>query len=71
MPHITKSENFLCILDKSEKCCRRAGQLYDIVNNQIAFSSLDLFSKLLELSTFEYGYREVKDFLSLKQTLTC
>ncbi|CAG9536624.1 unnamed protein product [Cercopithifilaria johnstoni] len=44
---------------KLEKCSKRAGQLYDIVNNQIASSSLDLFSKLLELSTFEYGYKEI------------
>ncbi|EJD76317.1 hypothetical protein LOAG_16709 [Loa loa] len=44
---------------KSEKCCKRSGQLYDIVNNQIASSSLDLFSKVLEISTFEYGYKEI------------
>ncbi|KAL3998638.1 Hereditary spastic paraplegia protein strumpellin family protein [Acanthocheilonema viteae] len=44
---------------KPEKCCKRAGQLYDIVNNQIASSSLDLFNKLLEVSTFEYGYKEI------------
>ncbi|VDK88317.1 unnamed protein product [Litomosoides sigmodontis] len=44
---------------KPEKFCRRAGQFFDIVNNQIASSSLDLFRKLLELSTFEYGYKEI------------
>ncbi|EJW86568.1 hypothetical protein WUBG_02521 [Wuchereria bancrofti] len=44
---------------KPEKCCKRSGQLYDIVNSQISSCSLDLFSKLLEVSAFEYGYKEV------------
>ncbi|KAM3720524.1 WASH complex subunit [Dirofilaria immitis] len=44
---------------KLEKCCKRAGQLHDIVSNQITSSSLNLFSKLLEISVFEYDYRKV------------
>nr|CTP81900.1 Bm5581 [Brugia malayi] len=44
---------------KPEKCCKRSGQLYDIVNSQISSCSLDLFSKLLEVSAFEYSYKEV------------
>uniref|UniRef100_A0A0R3RQD4 WASH complex subunit strumpellin n=1 Tax=Elaeophora elaphi TaxID=1147741 RepID=A0A0R3RQD4_9BILA len=44
---------------KPEKCSKRAGQLYDIVNNQIESCSLDLFNKLLEVSIFEYGYKEI------------
>uniref|UniRef100_A0A915Q3Y6 WASH complex subunit strumpellin n=1 Tax=Setaria digitata TaxID=48799 RepID=A0A915Q3Y6_9BILA len=63
---------------KPEKFCRRAGQIYDIVNSQIASSSLDLFCKLLEISTFEYSYKETtrsvldnkeKDVRKLKEEL--
>uniref|UniRef100_A0A8R1TNM7 WASH complex subunit strumpellin n=1 Tax=Onchocerca volvulus TaxID=6282 RepID=A0A8R1TNM7_ONCVO len=48
---------------KPEKCCKRAGQFYEIVNNQITSSSLDLFSKLLEISIFEYDYKKVAQLL--------
>ncbi|VDN01870.1 unnamed protein product [Thelazia callipaeda] len=41
------------------KYCKRAAQLYDIVNNQLLSCSLDLFKKLLEFSVFEYGYKEI------------